>query len=236
MPESDLTEILLLCRHDFSPVVPFDPACQKLARLDFTQNNTALTAGIVADTARLGCYVGAQLAGQNAVYGIGGYAEHRTIYSRSRLFDGESGEEEPRRLHLGTDIWGAAGTPVMAPLDGTVHSFAYNGQPGDYGTTIILRHVLAEHVFYTLYGHLGLVSIRGLQEGAVIGKGQVFAWLGEPAENGQWPPHLHFQIVRDMQGWRGDYPGVCRFSEQKEYLGNCPDPDLVLQLNRYAGS
>ena len=177
----------------------------------------------------------AQLAAQKAVYGIGGYAEHRTIYSRSRLFDGENGEEEPRRLHLGIDIWGAAGTSVMAPLDGTVHSFAYNGQPGDYGTTIILRHVLAGHVFYTLYGHLGLVSIRGLQEGAGVGKGQVFAWLGKPAENGQWPPHLHFQVIGNMQGWRGDYPGVCRFSERKEWLGNCPDPDLLLQLNRYAG-
>jgi hypothetical protein len=37
-----------------------------------------------------------------------------------------------------------------------------------------------------------------------------------------------------MQGMQGDYPGVCRYSEKERYLANCPDPDLVLQLNKYA--
>ncbi|RYZ44700.1 MAG: peptidase M23, partial [Chitinophagaceae bacterium] len=45
-----------------------------------------------------------------------------------------------------------------------------------------------------------------------------------------WPPHLHFQIIKDMHGWKGDYPGVCRFSEKEAYLQNCPDADLILQM------
>jgi hypothetical protein len=35
-----------------------------------------------------------------------------------------------------------------------------------------------------------------------------------------------------MQDWKGDYPGVCRFSERKQWLDNCPDPDLILQMVR----
>lgn len=57
--------------------------------------------------------------------------------------------------------------------------------------------------------------------------------LGLPAENGQWPPHLHFQLIASMEGWEGDYPGVCRYSEKDHYLLNCPDPDLILQMNQY---
>jgi hypothetical protein len=58
-------------------------------------------------------------------------------------------------------------------------------------------------------------------------------------ENGQWPPHLHFQIVVDMEipiaiGRKGDYPGVCKLSEKEKYLNNCPNPDLILQMMEYA--
>jgi peptidoglycan LD-endopeptidase LytH len=52
-------------------------------------------------------------------------------------------------------------------------------------------------------------------------------------ENGNWPPHLHFQLIADMEGWKGDYPGVCKYSEREKWLGNCPDPDLVLDLLQY---
>ncbi len=121
----------------------------------------------------------------------------------------------------------------MAPLDGIVHSFAFNNQHGDYGTTIILSHQLEAYSFYTLYGHLNLNSIQGLQEGGRVGKGDIFAGFGIPAENGQWPPHLHFQLIIDLQGWIGDYPGVCKYSEKEKYLANCPDPDIILQMNQY---
>ena len=141
---------------------------------------------------------------------------------------------EPRRLHLGIDIWGKPYTKVMAPLSGIVHSFAFNNAFGDYGATIILTHNLEGMIFHTLYGHLSLNSIKNLQEGDVVKKGDVFAEFGIPFENGQWPPHLHFQIVFDMQGMKGDYPGVCAYSERESYLANCPDPDLILGIMQYA--
>jgi murein DD-endopeptidase MepM/ murein hydrolase activator NlpD len=137
---------------------------------------------------------------------------------------------EPRRLHLGVDIWGPAGTKVMAPLDGIVHSFAFNNNDSDYGATIILTHHLDGIGFHTLYGHLSLNSLKNLYEGQHITKGEVIAEFGMRFENGNWPPHLHFQVIGYMQGWKGDYPGVCRFSERMQWLADCPDPNIILKM------
>jgi murein DD-endopeptidase MepM/ murein hydrolase activator NlpD len=92
------------------------------------------------------------------------------------------------------------------------------------------------HSFHTLYGHLSLNSIKNLREGGNVRKGDVIAEFGIPFENGQWPPHLHFQIIIDMEDWKGDYPGVCSESEKEKYLANCPDADLILQMMRYGES
>lgn len=220
-------------RDQYQPVVPFDTENDKLLLLDFTKRNTELTAEILNNTDLYTTYINRKLSEAGARYGIGGYGEHRTIYSRSRVFDAANGEE-PRRLHLGTDIWGAPYTKVMAPLDGIVHSFAFNNNFGDYGATIILTHQLEGFSFHTLYGHLSLNSIKNLQEGQTVKGGDVIADFGIPFENGHWPPHLHFQVIIDMQGYKGDYPGVCRYSEREQYLQNCPDPEIFLQLNAFA--
>ncbi len=215
------------------PVVSFDPALQRLLKLDFTSANTGLTAAVIEDTNRFSDYVSAQLADANAVFGVGGYNEHRTVYSRSRVFDAPEGQPS-RQLHLGIDIWGVAGTAVSAPLDGVVQSFAFNSAYGDYGATIILKHLINGTIFYSLYGHLSLRDIESLEEEQPIKAGQVFAHFGKPAENGQWPPHLHFQLMMSMEGKKGDYPGVCTLAEKDHYLNNCPDPDCLLRLMQYA--
>ncbi|MFL5772653.1 MAG: peptidoglycan DD-metalloendopeptidase family protein, partial [Flavisolibacter sp.] len=105
---------------------------------------------------------------------------------------------------------------------------------GDYGTTIILSHQVNGFTFHTLYGHLSLNSITNIQEGDLIRKGDVFAAFGIPYENGHWPPHLHFQVVIDMKGMKGDYPGVCSVTELDEYRENSPDPDVILHMMQYA--
>lgn len=119
-------------------------------------------------------------------------------------------------------------------MDAVVHSFAFNDHYGDYGATIILHHRLETFSFYSLYGHLSLQDLSGLTEGKHIAAGDPFAHFGEPGENGHWPPHLHFQLIIDMQGMKGDYPGVCKLSEREKYLSNCPDPDSILGLMRFA--
>ena len=215
----------------FHKVVPFNAKNDKLLLLDFTAVNTDLTDDILNDTTNFSVYINAKLKAYNAKYGIGGYDEHRTVYSRSKVFDTN---DEPRRLHLGVDIWGEPETPVFAALDGVVHSFAFNDNYGDYGATIILQNQLDGFIFHTLYGHLSLRDLDALYEGKPFVKGDLIAHFGTPKENGQWPPHLHFQVIIDMGNKFGDYPGVCKLSEREIYLANCPDADLILQMLQFA--
>jgi peptidoglycan LD-endopeptidase LytH len=228
MNAKDFEEKIKELQTAFSPVVPYAEQ-DKLLPFDFTEANTELSDGVLTDTNLFMHYINEKLQAAGAKYGIGGYGEHRTIYSRSHLFNAPDGEE-PRRLHLGLDIWGKPHTKVMAPLDGIVHSFAFHTGLGDYGGVIILSHHLADFSFYTLYGHLSLNSLKNLYEGQHVIAGDVFSEFGLPFENGQWPPHLHFQIILDIQGNKGDYPGVCKYSEKEFYMNNCPNPDTILGL------
>lgn len=221
-----LHEFLKNPAHQICKVVDFDTEKDSLLPFDFTANNTELTTEILAETTTFSSWVDEKLALNSARYGIGGYNEHRTIYSRSTHFDSD---EEPRRLHLGIDIWGKAETPIYNFYDATVHSFKFNDNFGDYGATIILQYQLEDLTVYALYGHLSLASLSGLEVGQFIPAGKKFATFGIAAENGYWPPHLHFQLMFDMQGKNGDYPGVCQFSNREVYLKNCPDPSLILK-------
>jgi murein DD-endopeptidase MepM/ murein hydrolase activator NlpD len=228
---ASIQALLRADQQDIHPVVPFDPVNDRLYPFDFTEANKDLSPDEVANTESFAVWIKETLRRHGARYGIGGYGEHRTLYARSRHFDAG---EEPRRLHLGIDIWGPAGTKVMAPLDGVVHSFGFNNNDSDYGATLILTHNLGDVGFHILYGHLSLNSIKNLSEGQHISKGEVIAEFGMRFENGNWPPHLHFQMILDMAEWKGDYPGVCKFSEKERWLENCPDPDLILRMMRYA--
>jgi len=201
--------------------------------MDFTENNGDISEELVNDTHRFSDYINHKLRSANAKFGIGGYNEYRELYIRSRVFDSEAGEE-PRRLHLGIDIWGKPYTAVMSPWEGIVHSFAFNNYFGDYGATLVISHNIQGISFHTLYGHLSLNSIKNYREGENVRKGDIIGEFGIPMENGQWPPHLHFQVIIDIEDWRGDYPGVCKHSEGEKYLENCPDPDLILQMMKYA--
>ncbi|MDF2187372.1 peptidoglycan DD-metalloendopeptidase family protein [Paraflavitalea sp. CAU 1676] len=217
----------------FHPVMAINKDKDHLLHLDFTEENKELTAAVIDDTQRFSAYIEHKIASAGCRYGIGGYDENRTVYSRSAHFSGQPGEE-PRRLHLGIDVWGPSGTPVYAFMGGMVHSYAFNDQFGDYGATLILLHQLDGMPFYTLYGHVSLPDIQKVSTGQYVSIGQEIAHFGKPEENGHWPPHLHFQIILDMELKEGDYPGVCKYSEREKYLANCPDPDLILQLMRYA--
>ena len=96
----------------------------------------------------------------------------------------------------------------------------------------MLEHELEGIPFYTLYGHLSLASLDGLYEGREISQGTQLAEIGDEAVNGSWPPHLHFQVIRDMGGYRGDFPGVCKPSERAAYLQRCPDANLILGIKQ----
>jgi murein DD-endopeptidase MepM/ murein hydrolase activator NlpD len=158
----------------------------------------------------------------------GGYAEDRGVYSQV-LFAPEG--VEPRTVHLGLDVFALAGADVFTPLSGRVHSSRINEAEGDYGPTIILEHApVAGLKFHTLYGHLSRDSLKGLKPGTAFMAGEKIAELGTKRENGGWTPHLHVQVILDIGEWKGDYPGVCRRSEQDHWLSICPDPGTLLGL------
>jgi peptidoglycan LD-endopeptidase LytH len=227
-----LANILLHYQDTFRPVVDFNPSTDKLLPLDFTAANTELTEDIFSYTKHFCWYMDKKLEGYK--YGIGGYNEDRVLYKRSKHFEasptGGGLEGASRTIHLGIDVWGTAGTKVYAPIGGVLHSFAFNNNFGDYGATIVLQHQIDGLAFHTLYGHLSLKDLAALQEGKYISRGELLGHFGEPSENGDWPPHLHFQIIEDMELKQGDYPGVCSNKEREKYLHNCPNPDLILNM------
>lgn len=234
----DFAVIIQKIAHQFHPVVPFDSRKEKIALLDLSPENKSFTPKNFESTLALSDFINAQRENSGAKFLIGGYNETRNMYRRSGLFDTNltddaSLAEEPRNLHLGIDVWGEEDTPIMAPLGGMVHSYAFNNNFADYGATIILQHQVDTMNFYTLYGHLALKDIAHIRTGQFITRGETFAHFGTPAENGDWPPHLHFQIILEMDHWEGDYPGVCKKSEALKYLTNSPDPDSILNLLKY---
>jgi 4-aminobutyrate aminotransferase-like enzyme/Ser/Thr protein kinase RdoA (MazF antagonist) len=170
-----------------------------------------------------------QLRAAGAHVGIGCYDEARPIYTTDAYrVEGNDGPEW-RALHVGLDIFQEPGSPVYAPLDGIVHSFADNAAPRDYGPTIILEHTVADGTltFYTLYGHLSRGSLDGLRAGMPVARGMEIARIGGADVNGGWPPHLHFQIITDLLGKHGDFPGVARPSQRALWLSLSPDPNLI---------
>ena len=221
-----LSEKLLKNRPQFSPVMQWPLLPKQIMALDFTCANQDLRQLNLLNTPLFNDYVFKLISKNKARMGAGGYLENRVIYRRSKVFEGA----EQRCIHLGIDIWTQAYTGIFAPLAGEVHSFQDNAGFGDYGPTIILSHKLEGIRFYTLYGHLSKASLDQLEVGKVIGKGEAFAAIGPYPENGDWPPHLHFQLILDMEGRTGDFPGVIAPSQLERYQALCPDPNLILNL------
>ena len=197
--------------------------------LDLSIANTDLSKIDIKNPKIFEAYIENQLQKNNAKVAFGGYNEERNLYKSSMIFNDE--EKEERNIHIGMDLWIKGGTPVLAALDGTVFGFDFNAGKGNYGPTIILEHTMANQTFYTLYGHLSLESIEDIEIGTVFKKGQTLATLGDSSVNGGYSPHLHFQIINNMEANFSDYPGVCSKKNLDFYLENCPDPNLLLKIH-----
>ncbi|WP_445957972.1 peptidoglycan DD-metalloendopeptidase family protein [Yeosuana sp.] len=200
----------------------------KYIPLDLSSENTLLQGVDVSSFTSLESFINIHIKKQNGLVAYGGYNELRDIYKRSRHFNLNDVSE--RNIHIGLDLWREVDSPVYAPLNATVHSFKNNLNYGDYGPTIILKHTIDNIEFYTLYGHLSLASIENLKINQVYNQGDQIGTLGDATVNGDYPPHLHFQIIKNIQDYQGDYPGVSSKKDLNFYLKNCPDPNLLLKL------
>ena len=151
---------------------------------------------------------------------IGRYDEDRVIYDQP-LFGGV------RTVHVGVDLGGPVGTAVHAFADGEVLHAGYNPAPGDYGHVVVTAHELDGRPLYALHGHLSSASLRVSPVGRQLAAGDVLGWLGDEAENGGWPPHVHFQLSWERPATH-DLPGAVARDERVEALQRYPDPRVVL--------
>jgi murein DD-endopeptidase MepM/ murein hydrolase activator NlpD len=201
----------------------FQPALntQNIIPMDLTSANHEWSG---LNEAQLDAAIQKKIDDAGAIAAVGGYLEDRNMYKDTELFQ----NDEQRSIHIGVDVFMPAGIALYAPLDGEVHSFANRRLSGDYGPVIILRHQLGDTVLHSLYGHLAESSLGNLSAGKKVARGEKIAAIGPRPVNGNWPPHLHFQIIHDMQGYQGDYPGVVRPAELEFFKQNCPDPWSLL--------
>lgn len=224
-----LSKLLHACTNTFTPVVDSVLVQEEYYAIDMSSSNKNLTMDLLANQSLHHEYLQDILKQNNAKVAHGGYLEHRSLYDRSDYFQAHD-DKDKRNIHLGVDLWCPTNTSVLSPLNGKVHSFQNNKNFGDYGPTLILEHKISGFVFYTLYGHLSEASLENKFVGQNIKSGEVIAALGSSEVNGEYAPHLHFQIIVDMQGESGDYPGVCSRNTLGYYRENCPDPNLILKI------
>jgi len=159
----------------------------------------------------------------------GGYLEPRSVYTSSNYDKiGNSGRES-RSIHLGVDFWLPVQTPVHALLDGEIVTAVNDADDKAYGGLIILKHQAEDIVFFTLYGHLSVASVSDKKLGDTLKKGDCIGYLGSAHENGKWVPHLHFQVLLSMLGFKDDFPGVAYYSQMNIWKSICPDPNLLFK-------
>jgi Ser/Thr protein kinase RdoA (MazF antagonist) len=203
-------------------VLDLAPASEDIERLDTLTDVEAWSRKITDLIAQAGADVA-----------VGRYDEPRLCYTGEQFAGEDTGEW--RTVHMGMDLFAPAGTPVHAPLAGRVHSVENNDLGLDYGPTIILEHEAAPGVhYYTLFGHLSEASLK-MDKGTPVEAGTRIGWLGEPTENGGWPPHLHFQIITDLVGQSGNFPGVAAPSQRDLWRSLSPDPGPLLGVSGASG-
>ena len=159
----------------------------------------------------------------------GGYLEPRSLYTSS-AYDKYGNEGlEKRCIHLGVDFWVPATTPVHALYEGEVVMAVNDEGEKAYGGMIVLRHDVKDITFYTLYGHLSKKSIAEVNIGKKISKGACLGGIGKVTENGNWAPHLHFQITLSLLNYQNDFPGVTYHKQIQTWQSLCPDPNLLFK-------
>ena len=174
------------------------------------------------DVRRLGEIIDGEMHKSGTGFAFGRYLEDRALYDNDNFAGSDGGER--RTVHLGIDLFCAAGTAVHAPLEGQLAIVANNTGELDYGPLLVLKHRAGSREFFSLYGHLELQSIADRREGQVVRAGEVIASIGAPPENGNWPPHLHFQLILGLLGLGRDFPGVAYRSQLDFWRRLSPSP------------
>lgn len=144
---------------------------------------------------------------------IVGSGEERIYYDRKPGAPGD--------VHLGADYMIEEGLDVETISDGEVVNLLssddyipedgsvnlYKGE-GGYGNMLLIKHKLSNgQEFYSLYGHLADSDDpeKSFKIGDAVRKGEKIGKVGKSfsLENGGWPPHLHFAIMKNPDNISG---------------------------------
>jgi murein DD-endopeptidase MepM/ murein hydrolase activator NlpD len=104
------------------------------------------------------------------------------------------------RLHRAADIMAPKGTPVVAPVEGTVLKVGRNQTGG-----IVVYTTDSERRFVFYHAHLDRIA-DGLADNATLRQGDVIGYVGTTGNAPPGAPHLHFQVMRmpaDGRYWEG---------------------------------
>ena len=159
----------------------------------------------------------------------GGYLEPRSIYSSNTYEKVGNEGEENRTIHLGLDFWVPVGTKVSSIYDGEIVAAVNDNGNKEYGGLVIIKHYVEDFEFFTLYGHNSVDSVLKNKIGSKVKRGEIIAEVANYPENGNWAPHLHFQIMLSMLNFKVDYPGVCYSKQEDVWKDICPDPNILFK-------
>ena len=124
------------------------------------------------------------------------------IYGTASFGDSFGGPRPniPGGWHHGEDIFAAAGTPLLAVADGTLHTIGFT-KIGGY--RVWLRDTQGNEFYYA---HLSAYSPLAV-EGRSVRAGDVIGFVGDTGDAEGGSPHLHFEIHPAAMAGLG-YDGV----------------------------
>jgi murein DD-endopeptidase MepM/ murein hydrolase activator NlpD len=106
------------------------------------------------------------------------------------------------RHHVGTDMMGARGTPLIAVSNGVI-------QYGSSEAGGITLRLYADYGAYFLYAHLD-AYVSDLSSGQWVSRGTVIGYMGDTGNSAPGAYHLHFEIRPDAMGAVNPYPTLAR--------------------------
>ena len=179
------------------------------------------------DTKGQSDYIFSRMADEKSLIGIGHYMEDRIVYDTDAFAIENSTER--RTMHMGVDLFLKPEEPIYAPYDGKIIAVRNRNFKGDYGAVILMQHEIDDgQKFWTLYGHLSQATLNHVKDGDQIAAGDTLAWVGDHPDNGDWPPHLHFQIYSHLLDMGASIDGVAPLSLLSIWQDISPDPNLIL--------
>jgi murein DD-endopeptidase MepM/ murein hydrolase activator NlpD len=137
--------------------------------------------------------VAARLSGGGYVFPVFGTASFGDSFGGPR-------PNVPGGWHHGEDIFAAAGTPLLAVADGTLHTIGFT-KIGGY--RLWLRDTLGNEFYYA---HLAAYSPLAV-EGRSVQAGDVIGFVGDTGDAEGGSPHMHFEIHPAAMAGLG-YDGV----------------------------